>query len=114
MTKFEKKIAGKLGTYWEKDAKKTTERVRQQILKSEIRIISKVPYNKADRVVTNEIQEILNYLDIKFDNEKTTQAREAETLAVIENYRHCRKEISEEEKYELRCAFGNEKVTNLF
>ena len=51
--------------------------------------------------------EILAHTDFPFSPEETAKAREAQTAAFLENYRKNYTGPSEEEKAEMRAAFGS-------
>ena len=63
-------------------------------------------WNSNGNYLPADCAEILSYTDFPFSLEETARAREAQTAAFLESYRKNYKGPSEEEKAEMRAAFG--------
>lgn len=110
MSRFTKELAGEYGPYWKSQAEKTLQKVDEQVQNGEITIDEfGVARNCIGRVVSEDIAEqifLLNHWEI--DLEMTSKMYEIEVAKALEEYRKSMKNYvpSEEELYEMRCAFG--------
>ena len=107
MTRFEKELSGALGAYWKKSAEKELEKVREELEKGLITIDENgVARNRIGRVLMSDMLEKLTYITDEVDAEATAAARAEEVQRSLEAYRANAKPASEEEKNEMRAAFG--------
>ena len=108
MTRFERELSGELGAFWKKDAEKELERVRKDLEAGKITIDGNgVARNCIGRVLMDDMLEKVNLLTDKADTEATRAARAAEVEAALEEYRKNYEGPTEEEKAEMRAAFGD-------
>lgn len=107
MTRFERELSGELGAFWKKDAEKELERVKADLEAGKITIDKNgVARNCIGRVLMDDMLEKLLHITDKADTEATRAAREAENEAFLEEYRKNYQGPTEEEKAEMRAAFG--------
>ncbi|MCH3997916.1 MAG: hypothetical protein LKF15_10565 [Lachnospiraceae bacterium] len=107
MTRFERELSGELGAFWKKDAEKELERVKADLEAGKITIDENgVARNCIGRVLMDDMLEKVQHLTDKANTEATRAAREAETAAFLEEYRKNYQGPTEEEKIEMRAAFG--------
>ena len=108
MTRFEQELSGALGAYWQDSARKEIAKMQERADNDEIRtnIGGGAFWSKSGNYLPADCAEILSYTDFPFSLEETSRAREAQTAAFLENYRRSCSDPSEEEKAEMRAAFG--------
>ena len=107
MTRFEQELSGALGAFWKKDAEKELARVNADLEAGKITIDENgVARNCIGRVLMDDMLEKVQHLTDKVSAEATRAAREAETAAFLEEYRKNYQGPTEEEKIEMRAAFG--------
>ena len=107
MTRFEQELSGALGAFWKKDAEKELARVNADLEAGKITIDENgVARNCIGRVLMDDMLEKVQHLTDKVSAETTRAAREAETAAFLEEYRKNYQGPTEEEKIEMRAAFG--------
>lgn len=107
MSRFTRELSGELGAFWKKDAEKELERVRADLEAGRITIDENgVARNCIGRVLMDDMLEKVNLLTDKADTEATRAARAAEVEAALEEYRRNYVGPTEEEKTEMRAAFG--------
>ena len=107
MTRFEKELSGALGAYWKKSAEKELEKVREELEQGLITIDENgVARNRIGRALMSDMLEKLTYITDEVDAEATAAARAEEVQRSLAAYRANAKPTSEEEKNEMRAAFG--------
>ena len=110
MTRFERELSGALGAYWKSSAEKEIRKMEERQMNGEIFFGADgvVRWTSNNRVMPKDCREILShtvYRDL-FSEDAGRAAEGAETAAFLENYRKNTKGPSEEEKAEMRAAFG--------
>ena len=107
MTRFERELSGALGTYWKARAEKELEKIRKELEQGLITIDENgVARNRIGRVLMSDMLEKLTYITDEVDAEATAAARAEEVQRSLAAYRANAKPASEEEKNEMRAAFG--------
>ena len=108
MTRFERELSGALGAFWKRHAEEEIQKMQKRIDNDEIRtnIGGGAFWNSNGNYLPEECAEILSHTDFPFSIEETRRAREAQTAAFLESYARNYKGPSEEEKAEMRAAFG--------
>ena len=110
MTRFERELSGALGAYWKSSAEKEIRKMEERQMNGEIFFGTDgvVRWTSNNRVMPKDCREILShtaYRDL-FSEEASRAAEDAETAAFLESYRKNYTGPSEEEKAEMRAAFG--------
>lgn len=110
MTRFERELNGSLGSYWAENAKKEIRKMEERQINGEIFFGADgvVRWTSNNRVMPKDCREILShtvYRDL-YSEEASRAAEEAETAAFLDSYRKNYKGPGEEEKDEMRAAFG--------
>ena len=110
MTRFERELSGALGAYWKSSAEKEIRKMEERQINGEIFFGADgvVRWTSNNRVMPKDCREILShtvYRDL-FSEEASRAAEDAETAAFLESYRKNYTGPSEEEKAEMRAAFG--------
>lgn len=110
MTRFERELSGALGAYWKSSAEKEIGKMEERQMNGEIFFGADgvVRWTSNNRVMPKDCREILShtaYRDL-FSEEASRAAEDAETAAFLESYRKNYTGPSEEEKAEMRAAFG--------
>ncbi len=107
MTRFEKELSGALGAGWKASAERELERVRKEFEEGKITVDENgVARNRIGRVLMDDMLEKLTYITDTVDEEATKAARAEEVSRSLEAYRRSYKGPTEEEKAEMRAAFG--------
>ena len=107
MTRFERELSGALGAYWKESAEKELEKIRKELEQGLITIDENgVARNRIGRVLMSDMLEKLTYITDEVDAEATAAARAEEVQRSLAAYRANAKPASEEEKNEMRAAFG--------
>ena len=107
MTRFERELSGALGAYWKTSAEKELERIKKELEQGLITIDENgVARNRIGRVLMSDMLEKLTYITDSVDAEATAAARDEEVSQNLAAYRANAKPASEEEKNEMRAAFG--------
>lgn len=108
MTRFERELSGSLGAFWKKNAEQEIEKMQARADNDEIRtnMNGAAFWNSNGNYLPADCAEILSHTDFPFSLEETAKAREAQTAMQLEAYRKSYTEPSEEEKAEMRAAFG--------
>ena len=107
MTRFERELSGALGAYWKTSAEKELEKIRKELEQGLITIDENgVARNRIGRVLMSDMLEKLTYITDEVDAEATAAARAEEVQRSLAAYRANAKPASEEEKNEMRAAFG--------
>ena len=110
MTRFARELSGELGAYWTENAKKEIRKMEERQINGEIFFGADgvVRWTSNNRVMPKDCREILShtvYRDL-YSEDASRAAEEAETAAFLEAYRKSYKGPGEEEKAEMRAAFG--------
>ena len=110
MTRFERELSGALGAYWKSSAEKEIRKMEERQMNGEsfFGADGVVRWTSNNRVMPKDCREILShtaYRDL-FSEEASRAAEDAETAAFLESYRKNYTGPSEEEKAEMRAAFG--------
>lgn len=109
MTRFEKEIKGLFGEFWKKDAEKKVEKVCEDFTSGKITVDENgIARNCIGRILMDDLAEILEYADCCewFSREATSIARNEEVTESIREYKANQKEVTHEELFEMRSAFG--------
>ncbi len=107
MTRFERELSGALGAYWKTSAEKELEKIREELEQGLITIDENgVARNRIGRVLMSDMLEKLSYITDEVDTEATAAARDEEVARSLAAYRASYTGPSEEEKAEMRAAFG--------
>lgn len=108
MTRFEQELSGALGEFWKKNAEAEIAKMQKRADNDEIRtnMNGAAFWNSNGNYLPADAAEKLAHTDFPFSLEETAKAREAQTAAFLENYRKTYTGPSEEEKNEMRAAFG--------
>ena len=111
MTRFEKEVTGALGEFWRKHAEQELDRIAEELEKGLITIDENgVARNRIGRVLMSDMLEKLTYVTDKVDEEATKAARVEEVERTLAEYRKTAQPATEEEKEEMRAAFGEGKT----
>ena len=106
MTRFEQELSGALGTGWKASAERELEKVRKEFEEGKITVDGNgVARNRIGRVLMDDMLEKLTYITDTVDEEATKAVRAEEVSRSLEAYRKNHR-TSEEEKAEMRAAFG--------
>ena len=105
MTRFARELKGELGAFWKKNAEEEIRKMQARDDHGEICTTADgaAYWASSGNYLPADCVEILTYTDFAFSVEETTKAREAQTAEFIRNYHH---EVTEEERAEMRAAFG--------
>ena len=107
MTRFERELSGALGEFWKNNAQKELQKTKEDLESGKITIDENgVARNCIGRALMSDMLEKLTHITDAVDTEATNAAREEEVAAALENYRRNAKPAGEEEKNEMRSAFG--------
>jgi hypothetical protein len=110
MTRFERELSGALGAYWKSSAEKEIRKMEERQMNGEIFFGADgvVRWTSNNRVMPKDCREILSHTAYRdfFSEEASRAAEDAETAAFLESYRKNYTGPSEEEKAEMRAAFG--------
>ena len=109
MSRFEREIKGLLGDYWKKDAEKRVAQVRKEFEEGKISVDENgVARNCIGRIIMDDIAEILECAECCewFSRESTAIARDAEVSNELKAYKERQNEITDEQMFEMRAAFG--------
>ena len=109
MTRFERELSGSLGAFWKKNAEQEIAKMQERADNDEIRttISGAAFWNRSGNFLPADCAEILSHTNFPFSVEATAKAREEQTAMQLEAYRKSYKGPSEEEKAEMRAAFGS-------
>lgn len=105
MTRFTRELKGELGAFWKKNAEEEIRKMQARADHGEICTTADgaAYWASSGNYLPADCTEILTYTDFSFSVEETTKAREVQTAELIRNYHH---EVTEEERAEMRAAFG--------
>ena len=108
MTRFEQELSGSIGAFWKRDAEERIARMQAQADNGEIRtnMNGGAFWNSNGNYLPADAAEVLSHTDFEFSLEETARARKVQTAMQLEAYRKNYRGPSEEEKAEMRAAFG--------
>lgn len=107
MTRFEQELSGALGAFWKNHAEKELEQIEGDLEAGRITIDENgVARNRIGRILMSDMLEKLTFITDEVDTEATNAARAEETGRELAEYFRNAKATSEEEKNEMRAAFG--------
>ena len=108
MTRFMRELQGDFGPFWTENARKEIAKMQERADNDEIRTNTNGAafWNSNGNYLPADCAEILSHTDFRFSLEETNRARKAQNEAFLENYRRNYKGPSEEERAEMRAAFG--------
>ena len=109
MTRFERELNGDCGAFFKAEAEKQIAKMQERADNDEIRtnMNGAAFWNSNGNYLPADAAEVLSYTDFPFSLEETAKARDAQTAAFLENYQKNYTGPSEEEKAEMRAAFGS-------
>ena len=111
MTRFELEVTGALGEFWRKHAEQELDRIAEDLEKGLITIDENgVARNRIGKVLMSDMLEKLTYVTDKVDEEATRAAEAEEARRTLAEYRRKAQPATEEEKEEMRAAFGKGKT----
>lgn len=106
-TRFQQKLSGKLGAFWQKHAEEQLARVKADLDSGEITIDEAgVARNCIGRVLMDDLLEMVEMVTDKADRAATQAAREAEDAEVLAKYRAAWRPPTGERLAEMRAVFG--------
>ena len=107
MTRFAREWNGELGAFWQKHAHEEAERLMSQRDNIEVEEDGAAKWISSGNYLPADVVEKLTFAGADFFSAEATAAkREAQTAAFLDSYRRNNKGPSEEEKAEMRAAFG--------
>ena len=107
MTRFAREWNGELGAFWQKHAHEEAERLMSQRDNIEVEEDGAAKWISSGNYLPADVVEKLTFAGADFFSAEATAAkREAQTAAFLDSYRKNYKGPSEEEKAEMRAAFG--------
>lgn len=108
MTRFEKELSGQLGDFWKREAEREIEKMQNYINNGEILLDENaaVYWKSNGAYLPSNCVEVLRHTGFFFDEEATTKARKEQTAKFIEDYCKNHKPLSNEDRMEMRNAFG--------
>ena len=107
MTRFAREWNGELGAFWQKHAHEEAERLMSQRDNIEVEEDGAAKWISSGNYLPADVVEKLTFAGADFFSAEVTAAkREAQTAAFLDSYRRNNKGPSEEEKAEMRAAFG--------
>lgn len=108
MTRFMRELNGDFGEFWKKNAEQDIAKMQKRADAGEIEIDENGAafWVSSNNYLPEDCAEMLSFTDFIFDIQATAEARDKETNEFLEAYRKNYKGPSEEEKAEMRAAFG--------
>lgn len=107
MTRFAREWNGELGAFWQKHAHEEAERLMSQRDNIKVEEDGAAKWISSGNYLPADVVEKLTFAGADFFSAEATAAkREAQTAAFLDSYRRNYKGASEEEKVEMRAAFG--------
>jgi hypothetical protein len=107
MTRFERELSGALGAFWKKEAEKELARIEKDLESGKITIDEKgIARNSIGRVLMSDMAEKVSYITDRIDLEATKEARSEAVSQELTALRNNARPATEEEKNEMRSAFG--------
>ena len=104
MTRFAREWNGELGAFWQKNAHEEAARLLAQRDNIEVEEDGAAKWKSNGSYLPAEVVEKLTFAGADFFSpEATAKKREAQTAEFLANYRH---EVTEEERLDMRAAFG--------
>lgn len=108
MTRFMRELNGDFGEFWKKNAEQDIAKMQKRADAGEIEVDENGAafWVSSNNYLPEDCAEMLSYTDFIFDIQATAEARDKQTNEFVEEYRKNYKGPSEEEKAEMRAAFG--------
>lgn len=108
MTRFVRELNGDFGEFWKKNAEQDIVKMQKRADAGEIEVDENGAafWVSSNNYLPEDCAEMLSYTDFIFDIQATAEARDKQTNEFLEEYRKNYKGPSEEEKAEMRAAFG--------
>lgn len=108
MTRFMRELNGDFGEFWKKNAEQDIAKMQKRADAGEIEVDGNGAafWVSSNNYLPEDCAEMLSYTDFIFDIQATAEARDKQTNEFLEEYRNNYKGPSEEEKAEMRAAFG--------
>ena len=107
MTRFERELSGALGAFWKKEAEKELARIEKDLESGKITIDEKgIARNAIGRILMSDLAEKVSYITDRIDLEATKEARSEAVSQELTALRNNARPATEEEKDEMRAAFG--------
>ena len=104
MTRFAREWNGELGAFWQKNAHEEAARLLAQRDNIEVEEDGAAKWKSSGNYLPADVVEKLTFAGADFFSaEATAKKREAQRAEFLANYRH---EVTEEERSEMRAAFG--------
>ena len=108
MTRFAKEWNGELGPFWHRHAHEEAQRLLSQRDNIEVEEDGAAKWISSGNYLPADVVEKLLFAGADFFSAEATAAkREAQTAAFLDSYRRSYNGPSEEEKAEMRAAFGS-------
>ena len=106
MTRFAREWNGELGAFWQKNAHEEAARLLAQRDNIEVEEDGAAKWKSSGNYLPADVVEKLTFAGADFFSaEATAKKREAQMAEFLANYHH---EVAEEERAEMRAAFGTE------
>ena len=108
MTRFMRELNGDFGEFWKKNAEQDIAKMQKRADAGEIEVDENGAafWVSSNNYLPEDCAEMLSFTDFIFDIQATAEARDKQTNEFLEEYRKNYKGPSEEEKAEMRAAFG--------
>ena len=104
MTRFAREWNGEIGAFWQKNAHEEAARLLAQRDNIEVEADGAAKWKSSGNYLPADVVEKLTFAGADFFfAEATAKKREAQTAEFLANYHH---EVTEEERAEMRAAFG--------
>ena len=108
MTRFMRELNGDFGEFWKKNAEQDIAKMQKRADAGEIEVDENGAafWVSSNNYLPEDCAEMLSFTNFIFDIQATAEARDKQTNEFLEAYRKNYKGPSEEEKAEMRAAFG--------
>ena len=111
MTRFQQEISGALGQWWKEQAEKELEdAVRKADADAIVEPEGAIKWVKSGNYLMDDFCEMLEYAGYPFSREATAKSRDIQNSKFIEEYKKNYTGPSEEELFEMRAAFGDNRT----
>lgn len=113
MSRFMDELLGDYGPYWQNEAEKQVERMKEDLKSGEITVDEfGLARNCIGRYLMDDLLEIAHFVNPDVNVELTRAYRNMEDIRLIKEYKKNHK-ISDEERQEIRNEFGDKKVIDV-
>ena len=108
MTRFEQELSGALGDFWKRSAEQEIAWMRERVDAGEVCLDDRggAYWKSNGSYIPGDSAEVLMHTGFVFDPVETESARDIQSQKFLEEYRAHYRGPSEEEKTEMRAAFG--------